>query len=96
MKSKYTVLVAALSVLLAVTLAMPVYAQAYTYEDILRIHWSYPDVWYDPYYLGIVGTTWWILAFITVAYFYLKWRNNDKIFARQYIEYMRQLRQLRK
>ncbi len=42
---------------------------------------SYPDVWYDPNQLAIVGTASWVFLMLVTAYFVLKWmRNTDKFY----------------
>lgn len=42
---------------------------------------SYPDVWYDPNQLAIVGTASWVFLLLVAAYFVLKWMHNtDKFY----------------
>ncbi len=42
---------------------------------------SYPDVWYDPNQLAIVGTASWVFLMLVTAYFVLKWmKNTDKFY----------------
>lgn len=42
---------------------------------------SYPDVWYDPNQLAIVGTASWVFLMLVAAYFVLRWmKNTDKFY----------------
>lgn len=48
--------------------------------DLLGFQVEFPDVWYDPNTLAIVGTGSWVVAGLATAYFVLKWLKNTEKF----------------